>query len=200
MLEISNCDECGDRIIIDEKRGDLMLCDSCQMAVLFCSENECFNVLDLSEKDLSEFKTLISDQKYYKMSDINTLNNIKQGKLTKMEKISMRRRDIKQEFAKNKLEFKSYGDSYLYIQTGKPDLREIIKKELNKSKMKLTRRIELAKKLHTLNIELNENDKLCYEYINNIGCNDLNNTVRQLELNSYMKKKNVIRKNILNFD
>ena len=92
-------------------------------------------------------------------------------------------------FKNNKLEFKNYGDAYSYIHYGKPSLENIINDELDKNKQKNTRRMMLAKELHKLNIPLDETLNSCYEYINNINNKPIEDVVRHIEIENFLKHK-----------
>lgn len=159
-----------------------------------------------SKDDCEKYLMMKCDKNYYTRDEIiNYLNenNIPLIKLTKLDKIIERKNEIQSLFSNNKLEFKNHGDCFLYINYGKPPIENILNDELEKIQTKNSRRMKLAKKLSDYDIEFEENNKLCYEYINNIGCNGINEIVRLMEIENFFKKTNKksISKSItLNFD
>lgn len=108
----------------------------------------------------------------------------------KEKKMLERKNDLMTHFLDNKLEYKEYGDCYLYVKYGKPPIDEIIENEKKKIRIKNKRRIKLAEKLSERNIDFDENNKLCHDYINNIGCNGLHDTIRLIEIENYTNKNN----------
>ncbi|AYV76347.1 MAG: hypothetical protein Terrestrivirus5_169 [Terrestrivirus sp.] len=131
-----------------------ILCDVCQSQNALYSKSFCINDLLLSKSDLDnircfhkgntklflecDIRLLIklkygseSDYKDYKQNKIfqkyKKINNI-------LQKREDRRKSLMEQLADHKLEFKTYGDCYTFIQFGYPELETVIKNELEKCK------------------------------------------------------------------
>lgn len=154
-----------------------------------------------TKTDCENYLSMKCNKEYYTRNEILE-NNISLKQLKNLDRTLERRNEIKNIFDDNKLEYKEYGECFLYVKYGKPPIETILETEINKIKMINNRRMKLANKLNKLDIELDENNKLCYEYINNIGCNGLNDTVRMIEIDNYTnsKKKQKQKRITINFD
>ena len=89
----------------------------------------------------------------------------------------------------NKLEYKNYGDCFSFVYYGDPSIETVIENELKKLDCKSARKIKLAEQLLKLNIPLDETLPSCYNYINNIGCKNLYQTIRAIEVEYFFKYK-----------
>ena len=118
---------------------------------------------------------------------------LKKKKLKKIENDKLEREiKIKELFELNKLEFKNYGDCYSYIHYGIPELNVVLTNELNKLKEQSKRQFILANRLYDIDIPFDEKFKSCYEYINNLNTNPLDDIIKaiKIEYNSNNNIKN----------
>ena len=121
-------------------------------------------------------------------SFINKKILLQESKIAKNENNKIEReKKIREIFQFNKLEFKNFGDVYAYINYGKPDLETVVNNEIIKITNKHNRRIILANELKKLNILLDESLKSCYEYINEISTKPLDDVVRCIEIEYFLK-------------
>lgn len=107
----------------------------------------------------------------------------------KMKNEKQREIILKEALAINKLEYKNYGDCFSFIHYGKPSLEEVLTNELKKANIKHNRRVLLASRLKEYNIELDESLKSCYNYVNNIGCNVIDEVIKAIEIEHFLKYK-----------
>jgi len=179
------------------------------------SKTRAIRLFLLNDEDLNKLNAIQiynSNQKYYKYEQIekivinkygnfDNLNNLLNKKKIKQEiknnnklqLINNRKEYLKNLFELNKLEFKTYGNCYSYINYGKPDPKIIIENEIKKNKEIIKRKIELIVELYKNNIEYNENIKICYDYIYNYTNLELKEIINELkEYNIINKTKNKI--------
>lgn len=215
IIQYGICENCDNKqkIIINShyvKDKHHLLCKRCLNNIEICSKSKCKKVFFLIDSDIKNIKLIYLENnmthQFYKYQDIksvvinkygsfgnlqeiiNKKNQMQKSKNIKNENIKLKREsELKQEFEFNKLEFRNYGDAYSYINYGKPNLDIVINNELIKITAKNSRRIALAKELKQLNIPLDESLKSCYEYINGIDSKTLNDIVRRIEVEHFLK-------------
>lgn len=187
-----------------------VLCEICRENVKCYNKTESKKIFFLNENDLSNIKALYSTNKsilyihdelleyaIQKYGDINVIEKKKEKELikknnllkTKKENIQLRKELITNYFSINKLQLKPFGDCYSFINNGYPSLSEIAKNEIKKNEQKNEKYIQLARELSKINIPFDESCNICYEYINNIGYRNLNETIRMIELEYFLKTK-----------
>ncbi len=193
----------------DEKH--YAFCKSCLKTKNICSFSKCKQIFFLCDKDLQKLKYIyISNSKnkkrFFIFSDIQNLVVKKYGNYDNFKKISLqkKRKEIEKKerikkimnkrmiklnkaLQENKLELKNHGDCYSFVKYGKPSVEEVIENELKKLDEKRIRKIELAKELSKIDIILDETLPSCYNYINCIGCKNLSETIRQIEIEYFFK-------------
>jgi len=210
-----NCDDIKQKIIINNhyiKAKHYLFCKKCLRDMKICSKTKSKTIFCLIDDDIKNVKFIYLENnkthQFYKYTDIETIVINKYGSFDNLQKIintknetkkiknqkkedtkTQREQKIKEMFQNNKLEFKNYGDAYSYIHYGKPALENVIQNELNKNKQKNNRRMMLAKELHKLNIPLDETLNSCYEYINNINNKPIEDVVRHIEIENFLKHK-----------
>jgi hypothetical protein len=163
--------------------------------------------------------SLNNDYKFYLYNDVEQITVQKYGSLENLESILKKKHERRQQlkdkkksikleretilkkmFEENKIEFQNIGDSYLYINYGKPDPEIILQNEINKTYKKSIRRLELGLALEQKNILIDETYKPCYEYINGLN-DDLDETVQKMVIKTLKNKTNKSNHNItLGFD
>jgi len=131
-----------------------ILCDICQNQNALYSKSFCINDLLLLKSDLDNVRCfhkgntklflecdirLLIKQKYGSESDYKDYKQNKMfQKYKKINNILQKREDRKkslmEQLADYKLEFKTYGDCYTFIQFGYPQLETVIENELEKCK------------------------------------------------------------------
>jgi len=141
--------------------------------------NDIKKIVNKKYTDLREIQK-IKDMRYNRQQNIQTKKEIK---------IIKRRNKLIRELQRNKLEFRYSGDHYSYINYGTPNINTIIKHESQKQNTKNIRRMRLLQKLQTKNIELDESLDSCYNYINNLGCDEIDEVVRLVEIEYFLKYK-----------
>lgn len=185
------CAKCKNNINYQEKIDSnkyTLLCKECIKTNknLIYAANYCNIKFNITSSNLKKIKPVYiknknDDNIYYYKWDI-----IKIKKKLKKEQDKMhRKKEIIETFKMNKLEFNMVGDCYSYIHYGKPDIDIIINNEIDKLKMKNSRRIELANLLNLRNIKLDESILFCKSYIDNGG--DVNKTVNKIEMDDNLK-------------
>lgn len=173
--------------------------------MFFLNENDLLNIKSLYSTNKKSILYIYSELKEYaiqKYGDMNVIEQkrekeiIKKNNLlkTKNENKKIREKILKNYFNENKLELKPYGDCYSYINNGYPSLNEIAKNEIKKNEQKNSKFLELTRELSKLNIPFDESCNICYEYINNIGCRNLQETIRMVELEYFLKTKTCYNK------
>lgn len=185
-----------------------------------CSKTKALKLFKLKESDFVNIKELNIElshkpkHTYYLYSDIlnivaekygsigafkSSLSNSKSNNYSKSTLFKEdREKQLREAFYDMKLEPKNSGDCYTYINYGVPDLDQVIKNEITKLNDKTNRRVLLASRLDQLNISFDESLSSCYNYINNIGSNDLDATVNEIIKSSkHMRLKNIDSKDSL---
>ena len=208
------CEKC-DNIVKIKNQNDILiryhiLCNNCKKEIQMHNKTESKKIFFLNNNDLINIKSLYSTNKSImyihsdleeyaikKYGDMNAIEKKREKEIIKKDKLlkiknenkKIREEIISEYFNNNKLELKPYGDCYSFINNGYPPLNEIAKNEIKKNEQKNTRYLELARELSKLNISLDESCNICYEYINNIGCRNLQETVRMVELEYFLQTK-----------
>lgn len=136
-----------------------VLCDICQNQNALYSKSFCINELLLSKSDLDNIRCFYKgNAKLFLEYDVRSLikqkygsendyTDYKQNKiLQKYKKINNilqkredRRKILMEQLADYKLELKTYGDCYTFIQFGYPKLENVIKNELEKCRQKFVK-------------------------------------------------------------
>lgn len=203
---------------IYNKHTHFILCLKCKKYYLLTSKTQACKQYVLKESNLHNLKYLYIKNvnnkiKLYKTKDIKQTAIAKHGglsnihdkqdiqnskkrskKLKKKKETRIRKKRLLDVFKLNKLCVKNYGDCYSYIHYGTPSLEKVIEKEFETQNELQNRRIKLANELKSLNIIFDEGNKLCCDYIYNIGWMNFYETVRAIEMENYIKNKNSIRK------
>jgi hypothetical protein len=202
---------------IDSKIYDatkhFLLCKNCVTTTIVCSKSKCKEMYLLTDTDLIGIKILYianlnNSTSYYLYSDIETIITNKYGNVDSLKKklkkresrkqsinekkqkiIAKRKQELINALDENKLEFNNYGDTFMYINYGKPDIETIIKKEVKKTSKRMTRRRRLSKALSKVNIKLDETLESVNNYINNNNNNTLDEVVRAVEIEYFFKYK-----------
>lgn len=207
MIIGKNCDKCS--IIVHKINANIntdkyhILCKKCISEADICSKIKSKKLFMLSDNDIKDLKLIyvngnntfflfddikkIIDKKYGSYDNFKQIiDNKKKSLMAKINKSNeeklQREIKLKELLLLNKLEFKNFGDCYSYINYGKPSLDDVINNELVKQSNKNMRRIKLSNELNKLNIQINENIKSCYDFINNLdGDCDLGNIINDIK-------------------
>jgi len=195
---------------IPEIKEHYLLCQKCIIKYDFISKTECkkrylLNDSDLESQRILYFENYQNKISLYNRKEVIMLAGNKHGGLDNLQKIldlrkqknnirkekslklkEERKNEIIKLFRNHKLKFKYIGDSYSYINYGKPSIEYILENEQKKIMKKNKRRIKLAKHLMKLNIPLDENIEACHNYINMIGCLSLNETIKEIEIEHFL--------------
>lgn len=208
------CEKCDNMVKI-KTENDVhikyhIVCNNCKKNLQLHNKTESKKIFFLNNNDLEDIKSLYSTNKTImyihedleeyaikKHGDISVIEKKREKETLKKNKIlkiknenkKIREEIISQYFDNNKLELKPYGDCYSFINNGYPPLNEIAQNEIKKNEQKNKKYLELAKELSKLNIQLDDSCTICYEYINNIGCRNLRETVRMVELDNFLQTK-----------
>lgn len=138
---------------------------------------------DLKELIINKYGTFDNLQ-----SIIKQKNQQKKQRNDKILNVKLEReKNLKELLMMNKLQYKNYGDCYSYVHYGEPTLQQVIENELQKINTKNTKRVSLATELNKLGIQLDENLKSCYEYINGLSTKKLQDVVRLIEVEHFLK-------------
>ncbi len=228
-MSIYNCCKCNIKLIFENiitPRRYHLYCKKCIHETKFCSMSKCQKLFLLNNDDFKGLKYLYFDNpnnntkffvysevekivlhKYGNFNKLNELLKIKHQRIEerrarRQQQINKRKEELINSFADNKLEFKYHGDSYSYIHYGTPSLKEVVDNELNKIEKKSKRRIILARRLSKLGIVFDEKSRHSYNYINNIGSENIYETIGNIKRDSSYKYKNDRSSNkiILQFD
>ena len=210
-----NCCKCNAKLIFENiitPRRYHLYCKTCIQDTEFCSMSKCQKLFLLNNDDFKGLKYLYFDNpnnntKFFvysevekivlrKYGDFEKLNELLKAKhkridekrIKRQQQINRRKEELINAFADNKLEFKCHGDSHSYIYYGIPSLEEVVTNELNKMKKKGKRRIILAKRLSKLGIVFDEKSRHSYNYINNIGSENIYETVGNIKRDSFDNK------------
>ena len=188
-----SCTICNKELtIIHNVKDHTILCKDCISSASLYPQSICKTSFMLSYNDIKILKPVYLFKKInnntpklyleshilnllltkYNESDNNNINtilnkkreNIIIRKNKKRDIENKRRKEIKEEFELNKLDYKEFGDVYMYITTGKPSIKEIIHNEVQKLEKENIKRIELSKYLKSIGIKYNEynNDHIMY--------------------------------------
>jgi len=177
------------------------LCDTCQNNYALFSKSFCINELLLSKSDLEDLRYFIKGQtKLFLEEDIQMLikkkygdndayNHYKQQKISTKVSKQIQQQKLRDErkmklidvLSEYKLEYKTYGDCYTYVQYGYPELNKIIENELEKYKIIFSKKIEIINSGEQLNEQIGSEH---YNYIHGISKNL--NTVRNNENDEHM--------------
>lgn len=125
----------------------------------------------------------------YKMVANERKNRVERIRRDKGKKKDEREQQLFQELKNNKLEYKTYGDCYSFIHYGKPDIKTVINNELDKVKTANQKRIDLASELEKRGVRLDVTSQSYYDYINNISSSTLDEVVRDIEIEIFLKSK-----------
>lgn len=214
MLSYS-CQECSEAVYIQNMTRipsticHFILCNKCIKIKKLISFTKCKKMYFLTNADVNGLKYLyISNKKniskFYiydeietiiinkygtinKITELTTIKNkqIEQKHLKKQALIKKRKDELLEILTANKLELKNYGDCYSYIHFGTPSIDDIIINSLNNLNDKQNRRIELSTELSKYYIKFDEKNSYCCDYVNNIGCSDLNSTIENIVMSHY---------------
>jgi hypothetical protein len=189
------------------------LCQLCKQNYILISKTQAYNKYILVDTDIINLKYLYFENinNISKMFDINDIKNaaiLKHGTLKNMRDIrdkkqqqkvkiklkkiyisEKRKQRLQENLQINKLCLQNYGDCYSYIHYGIPSLETVINNELKKQQKQQHKRLKLVNELFELNIKFDEKDKLCYNYIYNIGWRNFYETIRAIEMKAYLKNK-----------
>jgi hypothetical protein len=208
------CDNCKillkNNFLYDHYKKDkhYLFCRICLKSLEICSKSRCKKLFLLIDSDLDSLKTIYlnNNQQFFIFNDVKTVILNKYGDLDNLQKIllvkkknrelklkkssdnkSEREKKLKESLFLNKLEYKNYGDCYSFIHYGQPSLNTVIENELKKNINKNERRIELASELIKFNISLDETLTSCYEFINNLNSKSLDETIKSIQVEYFLK-------------
>lgn len=195
------CEDCQKQIQINrlvEPKHHHFLCKECITNREICSLDKCKKRYLLNDDDMNKLKHIYVDnpknkKKFFIFSDVRDIIIEKFGSVENMDTIKKqremddRKRLLTETLEYNKLEYKSYGDCFSYVKYGRPSIETVISNELKKLETKRNRKMILANELATHNIPFDETLPSCYNYINNIGCKTLNETISEIRVEQYMK-------------
>lgn len=192
QVEKNDCVKCKNVT----NKNQFTLCVTCQNNYALFSKSFCVNELLLSKSDLENLRYFMKGQtKLFleedvhmlikkKYGDIDTYNDYKKQKLLIKVNRQIQQQKIKDERKKKlidklgeyKLEYKTYGDCYTYVQYGYPELDKIIENELEKYKIIFSKKIEIINRGEQLDEQIgSEHYNYIYgitENFNNIQKND----------------------------
>lgn len=100
---------------------------------------------------------------------------------------AQRKKELISTLEKHNLKYKHYGDCYSFVHHGEPKLSVVIKNEQIKEQNKAARRDTLRPHLDKLNIAMDEDLPSVYNYVHNVGCKTLEQTVKDTEVESFFK-------------
>jgi hypothetical protein len=213
MTNIIKCELCFNNLYINEinynnydKKNHILLCELCSNSKIFFSKKECYNLI-INNDELKSIRYLYLEHiknKIYLFDNEDIKKIIRQKKINDEDKkkinksfnkikkeklIDKRKIELYNALTENKLVFKEIGNCYSYIHHGKPSITDVINSELYKTNIKCKRRHILNQHLSKKNIPMYEDSKYSYEYINNIGYRSIEETVRMLETEHFLKSK-----------
>lgn len=189
-------------MLIDFNEGQqFVLCNDCHNSSKLYSKTFCLKQLLLSKSDIAPLKYLHNKNtkiKYYLDEDIENIvktkfDKIEKNKIKKMEKAKQlefmkheRLKVLVQRLSEYKLEYKPYGDCYLYVAYGYPDIETVVRNEINKS-IELSRRKKiLYKELQKFNLSYSDTqNSICYEFINGITDKSINEVVNDAKIENF---------------
>lgn len=194
------CEGCQKRILVNRppEPKHRLLCKECITNTEICSLDRCKKRYLLNDDDINKLKHIYVDnpknkKRFFIFSDVCNIIIEKFGSVENMDKVKRekemanRRAMLIEALECNKLEYKSYGDCFSYVKYGVPAIETVISNELEKLEKKRSRKIRLAKELAKHEIPLDETLPSCYNYINNIGCKNLTETINEIRAEQYMK-------------
>jgi len=194
------CKKCKKNIVIKFKKKGVVKKLNCSF---IC--NSCKNKLKLFNKryvDEINFTKDLKDNLKYFYSEDNDILYIESSIKKTLEK-KIRRDKIIKELNDNKLEFKNNGDIYSFIHYNNPPLDLLLSNLKKKRKVKLNKKIKLHLELKKKGIPLDMSISQCYDYVNNIGCLSLEETVKEIEVEYFLKKipgyKKLLKKHKKNY-
>lgn len=202
----NNCQSCNinikTNIHSDQTNHYYFFCSECIKNLNVCAKSNCNKLFLLNDNDLKNLKyiyLLNNNSKFYLYDDIKkivvtkygSLDNLKilikqnknKKKLQQQKKQNdklKREKDLRELFIFHKLEYKNFGLCYEYVNYGKPSINVVLETELAKLEEKTKRQNDLAKILYNLNIPLDNNNKLCYEYINGITNKSIDDVIKSI--------------------
>lgn len=211
------CNICHERVYINVDTNKYnILCQTCIKVSKLCSKTKSQRLFLLNDNSYHSIKPVYIknlSQSFYLYEEVEKLAIEKHGSIENLENIikdkheKKRRRqnikndiikereiELKQTFLNHKLEFKNHGDCYSYIHYGTPSIEEVLRSEYNKNNEKFNRKRKIAKKLSDCEIPFEETTKACYEYINGIGCKSLSETIREIEIQYFIKHEEEFEK------
>ncbi len=189
----------------------LLFCKKCLKKKKICSMSKSKKIFLFENNDFKQLKHIYisnpkNKNKFFLFNEVQNLVIKKYGTLDNLEKIKNDRGRLSKEkrikqakgietrkkllidaLEMNKLEFKNHGDCYSFIKYGTPPLETVIQNELGKISIKRDRKIALGKELDKINIPLDENLPSCYNYINQVGCKTLKESIREIEIEHFFK-------------
>lgn len=191
------CEDCQIKLDINTTAEYRIFCDECLKKKQICSIEQCKKKYLLCDDDIKNLKPIYTDNpknknKLFIFSDINEIK--------KQYEMKKRKQELIEELNNNKLEYKNYGDCFSYVKYGIPSIETVILNELSKLEIKRNRKIKLALELSKYNIQVDENLPSCYNYINNIGCKTLKETVREIKVEHYIKNNTKYNEYLESFD
>jgi hypothetical protein len=175
------CKKCNKKIIIkieNFKKNSIFVCKDCRNDnKLYRKKN--FDSLYLEEDLTSNLRCIYSENHeiYYKKSSINKI----------LEK-KYRKELIKKNLLENKIVFRNHGDVYSYIHYNNPSLDLVLNKLKIKQKETIKRKIKLHLELKKKGIVLNINLKSCYNYVHKLNDLSLEETIKNIEIESFLEK------------
>lgn len=209
------CDNCDEYIMVyyeGNREKYYFYCNICLKKISVCSKSKVKKLFLLTDSDIINVKQIFIINKNYCFFLYNDIKKIvidKYGSMEKLQAIKDKNKKNKQlqlstqinnhkqrekmlmdamEIHKLKYNSKN-GDIYSFIHYGTPPIETIINTELKRTHDKHQRRLELATAMKEYDIEIDETIKSCYEYINNIGYKTLNDVVKNVEIEHFLKHK-----------
>lgn len=188
-----------------------ILCKQCKSGTKFISKTKCFKHYLLDIEDISKIKYLYipnpnNGAMLYLPTDVEKLVVEKFGSITRFnslleskeknksdkqdkldKKIKERRLELEKKLNDNKLQLKNFGDCYSYINYGYPPIDTVVEKELEKLSVQNSRREILGEYLEKKGLMIDESLVSCYNYIHNVGCKNLEDSVRAVEIEYFFK-------------
>lgn len=212
MNNISSiCQKCYKNFKSNKKydhNKEYIFCKDCLINMKIISKTKVKQTFYLKNEELQSIKYINTycNYQFFLYDDIHqiiidkygSLDNFKETisekskkenkRVDKKQKIKMEREKKLKEILKyNKIEYKPYGDCYSYVHFGIPDIDEVVENELNKIQNISIKRINLSSELKKKGIKFDENLKPCYDYVYNLNNKTLNETVRDTEIEIFLK-------------
>lgn len=177
------CKNCKKKLIIRVNNKELK-----KNYIFICSN--CKKNLKLYDKKLFDSLKISNDLKINLKCIYSEDNNIsyKESSINKILQKKIRKDLIKKKLSENKIEFRYHGDVYSFIHYNTPSIDKIINKLKKKQKNIINRKIKLHLELKKKGIPLDMEIRACYDYIYNLGNLDLKKTVKEIEIELFLKK------------